>query len=334
MDGASRAGISLLDVCGFGEPLFDESVEGPIDERTSHGEDSPHFGVGAELFGQRESVTRTLGEQSEDCVFGHREIAHGTSAFQPGTVVTMRLMAALALVGLLVGCRGDTGEETRLVVSAAASLSDVFAAMEEVFEEANADVDLILNLGGSSTLREQILEGAPVDVFASANASTMDEVVGAGLTATEPSTFATNRLVIAVPAGNPAGVRSLDDLGNEQLLIGLCAESVPCGDLARETLGLAGVTPAIDSNEPDVRALLVKIAEGELDAGITYATDVAAVEGAVEGIEIADDHNAVAEYRIAMLAGAANRESGSAFIEFVLSTAGQEIIAQFGFGSP
>jgi len=246
----------------------------------------------------------------------------------------MRLVAALALVGLLVGCRGDTGEEERLVVSAAASLSDVFAAMEEVFEDANAGVDLILNFGGSSTMREQILEGAPVDVFASANASTMAEVVRAGLTAAEPSTFATNRLVIAVPAGNPAGVRSLNDFGKQRLLIGLCAESVPCGDLARETLDLAGVVPAVDSTEPDVRALLVKIAEGELDAGITYATDVAAAEDAVEGIEIADDHNAVAEYRIAMLSGAANRESASAFIEFVLSADGQGIMEQFGFGSP
>src|SRR5690606_38345755 len=133
--------------------------------------------------------------------------------------------------------------------------------------------EVMLNLGPSSGLREQILEGAPVDVFASANSENMEQVAQAG-EVDEWFVFARNRLTIAVPAGNRAGITGLDDFGRDDLVIGLCAEAVPCGDLARETLASAGITPAIDTNEPDVRALLTKLEADELDAGIVYLTDL------------------------------------------------------------
>jgi len=192
----------------------------------------------------------------------------------------------------------------------------------------------VLNLAGSSALREQILEGAPADVFASANTSNMDQLAEAGEVARESQIFVRNLLQIAVPSGNPAGVTGLEDFGRDELLIGLCAEDVPCGDFAREALANAGVTPAIDTNEPDVRALLTKVEAGELDAGITYVTDVAPTDGAVDGVDIPEDVNVVADYRIAVLANAPNPDAASAFVDFVLSDEGQAILTKFGFAAP
>jgi molybdate transport system substrate-binding protein len=220
------------------------------------------------------------------------------------------------------------------LVSAAASLTDAFGEIEVVFEEANPDVDVVLNLGPSSGLREQILEGAPADVFASANTSNMDQLAEAGEVAGEPRVFVTNLLQIAVPAGNPGGVAGLEDFARDDLLIGLCAEDAPCGQFAREALDSAGVTPAIDTNEPDVRALLTKVEAGELDAGITYVTDVISTGGMVEGVDIPDADNVLAEYPIAVLTNASNKAGATAFVDFVLSDEGQAILREYGFASP
>jgi len=240
---------------------------------------------------------------------------------------------ALALAGALAACSGQSAEET-LVVSAAASLDEAFNEIATVFEEEHPGTDVLLNFAGSSTLREQILEGSPVDVFASANISNMDAVVEAGEISGQPEIFALNQLQIAVPAGNPGGVDGLADFSNEFLLLGLCAEGVPCGDFARESLALAGVVPAVDSNEPDVRALLTKIAAGELDAGITYVTDVVASGGDVEGIVIPDEFNTVAEYPIATVSSGTSPELAAAFVELVRSETGQAILRDHGFASP
>jgi molybdate transport system substrate-binding protein len=244
-----------------------------------------------------------------------------------------RIAMALALAGALASCGAQAAEET-LVVSAAASLDEAFTEIAAVFEDQHPGNDVLLNFAGSSTLREQILEGSPVDVFASANIPNMDAVAEAGEISGQPEIFALNRLQIAVPAGNPAGVDGLADFSDESLLIGLCAEGVPCGDFARETLALAGVLPAVDSNEPDVRALLTKIAEGELDAGITYVTDVVASGGDVEGIVVPDEFNVVAEYPIVTVSSGASPDSAAAFVGLVLSDIGQAILRDHGFSSP
>ena len=123
----------------------------------------------------------------------------------------------------------------------------------------------------------------------------------------------------------------LEDFANEDLLIGLCAEDVPCGDFGRQALDNAGITPSIDTNEPDVRALLTKVESGELDAGIVYVTDVLSTDGGVEGIDIPEDLNVIAEYPIAALAGAPNSEAAAAFVDFVLGGEGQAILAEHGF---
>ncbi len=241
-------------------------------------------------------------------------------------------LVTLALFAFGVGCSGTISSE--VLVSAAASLTDAFAEVEAAFETANPGVDVVLNLGSSSSLRQQILEGAPADVFASANSSNMDQVVAGGEAVGEPTTFALNLLQIAVPAGNPAGITGLQDFANEDLLIGLCAEDVPCGDFGRQALANAGVIAAIDTNEPDVRALLTKIEAGELDAGITYVTDVRSAGEAVEGIVIPDDVNVVATYPIVRLTSAPNPDGAAALVTFVLSGPGQTILASYGFTSP
>ena len=144
---------------------------------------------------------------------------------------------AIAIALAASGCTGASQDETRdVVVSAATSLSDAFSDIEAAFERTHPEFDVLLNLAGSSALREQILEGAPADVFASADWATMDDVVAGGDVATTPRTFAINSMVIAVPAGNPSGIVGLEDLEREDVFVGLCAESVPCGSLARQVL--------------------------------------------------------------------------------------------------
>jgi len=242
------------------------------------------------------------------------------------------VMTLVAMALCLGACAASAGEE--LLVSAAASLTGAFGEVEVAFETAHPGVEVLLNIAGSSTLRQQIVEGAPVDVFASADRSNMDQVVAAGEVDGAPRIFAVNHLQIAVPAGNPAGVTGLEDFADEDLLLGLCAAGVPCGDLALTVLGNAGVTPAIDTREPDVRALLTKIQSGELDAGLTYVTDVIASDGAVHGIDIPDGATATTNYQIASLVDASDPATAAAFVAFVLSAEGQAILNRYGFTSP
>jgi molybdate transport system substrate-binding protein len=248
--------------------------------------------------------------------------------------VTLILLAGVAACGDddSGGVDGQIGGT--VLVFAAASLTDAFAEIATAFEAEYPGVDVQLNLAGSSSLREQILEGAPADVFASANRSNMDQLIEAGEVDGDARVFAENLLQIAVPAQNAAGVAGLEDFARQDLLIGLCAEGVPCGDFAREALANAGVEASIDTNEPDVRALLTKIGADELDAGIVYVTDIIAAGDLVEGIDIAEDVNVVASYPIAPLAEAPNAAAASAFVDFVLSEQGQSILVSYGFAAP
>lgn len=233
---------------------------------------------------------------------------------------------------ILVSC--SSGGRRELLVSAAASLTDGFAAIEAAFERGHPDIDVVLNLGGSSALREQILAGAPTAVFAAANERIMSDIASAGLLLEPAQVFATNRLAIAVPRGNPAGIVDLDDFARPELLIGLCAAGVPCGDLARTALQRAGVTPVVDTDEPNVRALLTKIELGDLDAGIVYVTDVTSRASVVDEVPISDEVNPVAKYPIAVLADSADQDVAFGFVSFVLSAEGQAILADQGFEVP
>lgn len=241
------------------------------------------------------------------------------------------VLAAGALVLGLTSCGGDTSTRETVTVFAAASLTDAFTDVAAAFEDSHPGTAVELNFAGSSTLREQILQGAPADVYAPADVTDMERVVDVGLVA-EPETFATNDLQIAVPPGNPAAVEGLEDFGDPDLVLGLCAEEVPCGELSRQVLEVAGVTPEPDTREPDVRALLTKVEAGELDAGIVYTTDVVST-GNVEGIVIPEDRNVVTTYPIGVVRDADPRSRAAAFVDFVLGGDGQAILHDHGFGS-
>ncbi len=238
----------------------------------------------------------------------------------------------MVAVVVIAACGGRQADRSLILVSAAASLTDAFAEIEEEFEAANPGVDVQLNIGGSSQLQHQILEGAPVDVFASANPTVMQTVVDVGL-ALDPILFAGSRLQIGVPNGNPARIGGIGDFANGDLLLGLCAETVPCGSLAREILAAVGVEAAIDTSEPDVRSLLTKLEEGELDAGIVYSTDIIASRD-VTGIAIPEAIDLIAEYPIAAISDAPNPTGARDFVAFVLSEKGQQIITAHGFTAP
>jgi molybdate transport system substrate-binding protein len=250
----------------------------------------------------------------------------------------MRGVAWLLPVALLLAaCGGERGDGDEaggsVLVFAAASLTDAFEEVATAFEGVHPGIDVELNFAGSSALREQILEGAPADVFASADESSVEDLIVAG-EATWGSTFARNELAIVVPAGNQAGVVGLADFGRDELLIGLCAEEVPCGRFGREVLSNAGDSPAVDTDEPDVRALLSKVEAGELDAGLVYRTDVVAAGRAVEGIEVPPEDNVVAAYAITVPEGSSEPDIAEAFVMFVLSDEGRSILESYGFERP
>lgn len=219
-----------------------------------------------------------------------------------------------------------------ITVSAAASLTDAFQEVAGAFEELRPGVEVRLNLAGSAALSAQILEGAPVDVFAAAApghlAVVAEELVEPG------RIFATNRLRIVVPHGNPGDVGGLADLSRDELVVGLCAPAVPCGELAREALDRAGVAAAPDTEEPNARALLTKVRLGEVDAAVVYASDVLAGGGEVDGLDIPEAWSPVAHYPIAVLRGSSHPMASRDFVSFVLSERGAAILARHGFGPP
>lgn len=249
-------------------------------------------------------------------------------------------LAGLALAALVAAC-GPSGAEVEgdetgdvsgeLIVFAAASLTDAFAEISSAFIDANPEVEVVFNEAGSQTLARQIIEGAPADVFASANATHMGAAADAGALAGDPADFTSNVLAIAVEPGNPLGVVGLEDLSDPELLLVLPAEEVPAGAYAREALDAAGVTPAPVSQEQSVRAALSKVELGEADAAIVYASDIVASDGRADGVTIPPEQNVVASYPIAVLSDARNPTAADAFVTFVLSDAGQEILSSHGF---
>lgn len=241
--------------------------------------------------------------------------------------------AALAAAVALTACGGGTAEE--LTVFAAASLTDVFEDLAEEFEADNPGVEVVLNFAGSSELAAQINSGAPADVFAAADTSTMDQVVeGAGLAGEGGVVFATNTLRIAVPPDDPAGIEDLGDLAGDGVSVALCAEEVPCGAATVAALDAAGVDITPVTYEEDVRAVLTKVELGEVDAGLVYGTDVIAAGGAVTGIAFPEAEEAVNDYPVGIPADAPRPDLAAAWIEMLLSETGTAALAEAGFGSP
>ncbi|MEV1117861.1 molybdate ABC transporter substrate-binding protein [Actinosynnema sp. NPDC049800] len=247
----------------------------------------------------------------------------------------MRAPALVALLVVLAGCGASgTTADDRITVFAAASLTEAFTRLGEDFEAANPGVDVVFNFGGSSALARQIGQGAPADVFASAATANMAQVVDAGGTAAEPVTFARNRLAIAVPAGNPAGITGLAGFADDAAKIALCAQEVPCGAAAKRAFEAAGVVARPDTVEQDVKAVLTKVRLGEVDAALVYRTDVASAAGEVEGIGFPEADRTVNDYPIAPLAKARNAAGARAFVAHVRSDRGRAVLAGAGFDAP
>jgi molybdate transport system substrate-binding protein len=251
--------------------------------------------------------------------------------------------AAVAAAALVAGCaagadqggsadgNGLTGTVT---VFAAASLTDVFTYLGDRLEEDNPDLDVRFNFAGSSQLATQIIQGAPADVFASANEPQMTVVTDAGLEDGDPVVVAENVLAIAVPADNPGDVTGLADFADPALTLAICAPAVPCGAAAAQVFEAAGITPVPDTQEEDVRAALTKVELGEVDAALVYASDVRSAGSAVRGIAFPEAEEAVNDYPVCVLADAPNPEAAQAFLDLVLSAEGQEALEAAGFRPP
>ncbi|RLK52928.1 molybdate ABC transporter substrate-binding protein [Microbacterium telephonicum] len=220
-----------------------------------------------------------------------------------------------------------------LTVYAAASLKSAFDELATQFEAQHPQLDVRpVTYDGSSTLATQLIEGAPADVFASADEKNMQKVTDAGL-APDPALFATNTLTLVVPAGNPAGITGLDDLADPDRTIVLCAPEVPCGAASATLLQNAGISASVDSLEQNVTAVLAKVAAGEADAGLVYVTDAATTDD-VETVPTEGAGAVVNRYPIAALAGAANPAAAAAFVAFVRSDDGRSVLSALGFGAP
>ncbi|MGY1640471.1 molybdate ABC transporter substrate-binding protein [Geodermatophilus sp. SYSU D00703] len=228
----------------------------------------------------------------------------------------------------------DGGLSGTLTVFAAASLTDVFTELGDRLELDHPDLDVRFNFAGSSALATQLTQGAPADVFASANETQMTVVTDAGLQGEDPTVFTSNVLQIAVPAGNPAGVAGLADFGREDLTLAVCAPEVPCGAAAEDVFAAAGTTAVPDTLEEDVRAALTKVELGEVDAALVYTTDVTAAGDAVEGLDFPEAEDAVNDYPIVPLADAPNPDAAAAFVDLVRSEEGQRALADAGFRTP
>ncbi|MEO3811516.1 molybdate ABC transporter substrate-binding protein [Sphaerisporangium sp. B11E5] len=248
-------------------------------------------------------------------------------------VAALPVALTLGLSGCGSGAPAASAPATEVTVFAAASLTGTFTELGKVFEAAHPGTTVRFNFGSSATLAQQITQGAPADVFAAASPATMKTVTDASL-AGAPATFARNKLQIAVPAGNPAGVDELKDLADPKVKVALCAEQVPCGAAAVKALDAAGLKVTPVTLEQDVKATLTKVELGEVDAALVYRTDVTASAGKVQGIEFPEADTAINDYPIATLTKAPAGDLARRFADLVLSQRGKDVLAKAGFETP
>jgi molybdate transport system substrate-binding protein len=274
------------------------------------------------------------------------------------TRLSSRALAALTTAGLLLttaACGSGPGTDDEspqgggssstssgagsdlsgsITVFAAASLKATFTEIGAEFEKAHPGTKVAFNFAGSSDLVAQIQQGAPADVFASADTRNMDKATGDSLTAAAPVDFASNTLEIAVPPGNPARIATLEDLTKPGLKVVVCAPAVPCGSAARRVETAAEVDIKPVSEEQSVTDVLGKVVTGEADAGLVYVTDVKGAGDKVEGIAFPESSAAVNTYPIASLKGSKNAVVADAFLKAVTGGPGQGILAAAGFAKP
>lgn len=249
----------------------------------------------------------------------------------------MRARALLVLLALSLataGCGGDDaqGEQRKLVVLGASSLNGVLEELAADYEAAHPGTTVIVSTGGSSGLTRQVVGGIPADLLVVASPESLQPVLDAGEAVGEPVLVATNRIQIAVPAGNPAGVRGLADLARPELAVALCAPQVPCGAVALRAFDAAGLSAAPDTLEQDVRAVLAKVRLGEVDAGVVYTTDVLAGGLDVVGVPLPGAPST--DYPAVLLRASDQPAEARQFLDLLASPVGQTVLTGAGFSLP
>ncbi len=246
-------------------------------------------------------------------------------------------VAALVVVAACGGAANPASSSTTdpvkgtLSVFAAASLTASFNSEKTAFRKLHPNADVMNNFAGSPTLVTQIEQGAPADLFASADQPNMQKIVDGRLNSGTPQIFTKNKLQIVVAAGNPKKIAGLADLAKPGIVLVLAGPSVPAGNYGKQALRKAGVKATPKSLETDVKSVVSKVSLGEADAGIVYVTDVKAGGATVQGVDIPADQNVVASYPVVALKNAKNPVAARAFIAFVLSQQGQKILTGAGF---
>jgi molybdate transport system substrate-binding protein len=252
-------------------------------------------------------------------------------------------VAAVALVATACGSGAGSGSTASvppasaaktLTVFAAASLTESFGALEKQFKASHAGVDVKLTFAGSSALVQQITQGAKPDVFASADQVNMDKATKAGLIDGQPAVFAKNTLTIAVPKGNPKGIKSFADLARAGVIVVVCAPQVPCGAAEQKVEKNTGVTLKPASQEQDVKSVLAKVQSGDADAGLVYVTDATSAAGKVDKVAFPEAAGVVNDYPIAVVKDAPQAALAKEFVGFVLGAAGKQELGKVGFVTP
>jgi molybdate transport system substrate-binding protein len=251
------------------------------------------------------------------------------------------VIAAVLAAAAAAGCSSSTSSPSAgsspatgtITVFAAASLTESFTQLGKQFEAAHPGDTVKFSFGPSSGLATQITSGAPADVFASAAPGNMDDVVSAG-DAASPQNFAKNTMEVATPPDNPGNVESVKDLADDSVKVALCQPQVPCGVVAAEVFKNAGITVKPVTLQPDVKSVLTQVETGNVDAGMVYVTDVQAAGSKVNGVTIPASDNASTLYPIATINSSKHKSIAQAFMNYVLSPAGQQVLKAAGFESP
>ncbi|WP_371306572.1 molybdate ABC transporter substrate-binding protein [Rhodococcus zopfii] len=257
-----------------------------------------------------------------------------------------KVVAALAGTVLVLAACGTSGDSTStttasapenaetITVFAAASLKATFTELGTLFESAHPGTTVEFNFAGSSDLVAQLTQGAPADVFASADTANMDKAVAAGVVSGDPANFATNTLTIVTEPGNPKGITSFADLAGTGLSVVVCAPQVPCGNATTriETATGLDITPV--SEESSVTDVLGKVTSGQADAGLVYVTDAKGAGDKVTAVPFLESSDAVNTYPVALLEESQNPELSSKFLEYVTGDEARTVFAEAGFGAP
>jgi molybdate transport system substrate-binding protein len=249
------------------------------------------------------------------------------------------LPAALLALLPVPGCGTEpdadaSGEASTLTVLAASSLTEVFTDLGEEFEADHPGIEVRFAFDSSATLAQQAAEGAPADVLATADLESMQAAKAAGVVAGASRVFATNTAVMVTPPDDPAGLSTFTDLNGKDIRYVVCVDTAPCGKVAATLLGAADITTEPASFEPDVKAVLARVAEGEADAGVVYATDAVAAGDGVRSVEIPGADKAVTTYPLAGLTQSKDADLAAEFVELIVGDQGRSALADAGFGPP